>query len=95
MYTDCRILTTRQVINIDTYFSVDSTKCTDCFMCVPTCPHDFIERTEWFHPIFKETIVSYGGVCDYTPCHHCNGFWEDKTPCQEICPNDAIELSRW
>lgn len=34
-------------------------------------------------------------VCDYTPCHHCDGFWEDNTPCQRACPNGAIELSRW
>ena len=33
---------------------------------------------------------------DYVPCHHCDGFWEDKTPCQQACPvDDCIEITRW
>lgn len=80
---------------MDSYFSVDSMKCTDCYMCIPTCPENFITRVEWFHPIFEETLVSYEGAYDYVPCHHCDGFWEDRAPCQIACPVDAIELSRW
>lgn len=35
------------------------------------------------------------GSSDYVPCHHCDGFWENQTPCQLTCKHDAIKIERF
>ena len=81
---------------MDTYFSIDGFKCEECLKCVEVCPQNFL--------VYEQSGCDFDGeplppmihkTRDYTPCHHCDGFWENKTLCQEVCENDAIEISRW
>lgn len=81
---------------MDTYFSIDSLVCTDCGKCIKACPDNLICRDECYDEELNETFVFYDLFDDYyVPCHHCDGFWEDNTPCQQVCEVDAIKLSRW
>lgn len=79
---------------MDTYFHTNH-KCISCGKCVKACPRGEIVLTEWYHPYFEETITSVETVCDYVSCHHCDGFWDNNTPCIQVCEANAIELSRW
>ena len=80
---------------MDTYFNVDSFECTDCGKCIQVCPRNFIYRAEYCDEDFDETFIFYEGVHDNPQCHHCDGFWENKTPCQEVCEANAIKITRW
>lgn len=81
---------------MDTYWHTNH-HCINCGDCVDACE---IDGQNWLDLCFYtsydgEPQVCITGVSDYTPCHHCSGFWEDKTPCQMVCPVNAIEITRW
>lgn len=78
---------------MDTYFNTNH-KCETCGKCVTACPKNFITMGK-FTDFDGEVVKFIEKVCEYTPCHHCDGFWTDDAPCQRACPNGAIELSRW
>ena len=83
---------------MDTYFSVNH-RCVVCGDCVDACELDgqnFLAVVTCYVDFDGNPLPPMvDGVSDYTPCHHCDGFWEDKAPCQLVCKHDAIELSRW
>ena len=78
---------------MDTYFSTNY-KCEKCGLCAEEC-HKNGEQWLTAFVTDDDEICYIDGISDYVPCHHCDGFWEDKTPCQKVCPNGAIELERW
>ena len=85
----------KEVKALDTYWHTDF-HCTKCGACIEACN---LKGKQWL-TIFQTTDydgyeeVYIGGMCDYVPCHHCDGFWENKTPCQKVCKNNAIKISR-
>ena len=79
---------------MDTYWHTDF-HCTKCGACIEACN---LKGKQWL-TIFQTTDydgyeeVYIGGMCDYVPCHHCDGFWENKTPCQKVCKNCLLYTS--
>ena len=84
---------------MDTYFSTSS-ECTLCGACVDACHSqglgwlNVFSCVSEYSDIPKETKY-IDGMSDDAPCHHCDGFWSDSTPCQSVCKNKAINISRW
>lgn len=83
---------------MDTYFSTNS-NCVTCGDCIDACEIDgknFLTLATGGCDFDGEPLPPMVvGAYEYVPCHHCDGFWENKTPCQLVCKNNAIELSRW
>ena len=84
---------------MDTYIHINH-KCIVCGDCIDACEIDgqnFL--TLFLRPgcDFEGTPLPpmIGGAYEYVPCHHCDGFRTDTTPCQIVCKNNAIELERW
>ena len=83
---------------MDTYFSTTH-KCIVCGDCIDACELD----GKNFLTLFVGGCGFDGeplppmidGACEYVPCHHCEGFRENMTPCQITCSHDAIRISRW
>ena len=72
---------------MDTYFYTNC-NCVKCGRCVLACQSEG-----------RNFLVGVRDDCpyeksDYVPCHHWEGFMEDKTPCQLACHYNAIKLSR-
>lgn len=83
---------------MDTYFHTNF-NCVICGDCIDACEIDgqnFLTLSIGGCGFDGEPLPpSIAGAYDYVPCHHCDGFWDDHTPCQQVCKNDAIEISRW
>ena len=80
---------------MDTYFNTNH-KCIACGKCVEACPRGFLALETFESYIFEgEEFTVVATLCDYVPCHHCNGFWDNNTPCMQVCESNAIEISRW
>ena len=84
---------------MDTYRNINH-NCIKCGDCIDACEIDgqnfitMIYGWESFDGIYNhECFIQEKS--DYVPCHHCNGFREDKTPCQIACNQNAITLERW
>ena len=73
---------------MDTYIYINC-NCVRCGRCVIACS----EQGEDF--LVGRRDVEPRGKYEYVPCHHCEGFWDKKTPCQKVCYYNAIELERW
>ena len=73
---------------MDTYWSTNC-NCIKCARCVKACK----EKGQNFLSGRRDGYISEKS--DYVPCHHCDGFREDKTPCQSVCHYNAIEIERW
>lgn len=80
---------------MDTYWS-NSLECIGCGECVNVCPEKwlYMEKCKDVFDDVEEEFVYIGGGTDYTPCHHCDGFWGNRTPCQVVCPVNAIRIER-
>lgn len=83
---------------MDTYFSIGF-ECITCCDCIDACELDgqnyltlSIGGCDFDGNPLPPMVT---GAYDYTPCHHCNDFRENKTACQIVCPTGAIEISRW
>lgn len=81
---------------MDTYHDIDLMKCTECKECIEACPEKFLT--------YEQTGCDFDGnplppmighAYEYVPCHHCEGFWENQTPCQKACKQEAITITRW
>lgn len=73
-------------------------ECIRCGECIKVCPENFLYMEEYDCNLDGEVehMKYVSQRYDYVPCHHCDGFWEDKTPCQQACPVDGcIEITRW
>ncbi len=75
-------------ICMDTYFHTNGS-CMKCGRCVKACN----EKGQGF-------LIGGRGrgaieSSDYVPCHHCDGVWEKKAPCQSVCHYGAISIERW
>lgn len=70
---------------MDTYFSIDETKCIDCMLCYNTCKDQFNSLT------VIEDIVYLNRPFNNFPCHLCKRPYE----CREKCPENAITIERW
>ena len=83
---------------MDSYFSTNS-NCIVCGDCIDACELDgqnfltlHIGGCDFDG---NELPPMIGGAHEYVPCHHCQGFWKNQTPCKIACKNNAIEISRW
>ena len=90
---------------MDTYFHVDSWKCSKCYKCIRLCMADGCDYD------LGALNIGYMGSPNYwydvCSCHHCNkpvnGDGESDeddgvmthSPCMKICPTGAIEIERW
>ena len=79
---------------MDTYFDTNC-NCVACGKCVEVCPRDEIMLFEWYNPYSEKTETYVDTVCDYVGCHHCDGFWDNNTPCLQVCEMNAIKITRW
>lgn len=83
---------------MDTYLSIDFT-CILCCDCIDACELDgqnYLTLAIGGCGFDGEPLPPMiQGGCDYTPCHHCDGFRENQTPCQKVCPTNSIKISRW
>lgn len=84
---------------MDTYLTINS-NCITCGDCIDACEFEgqnyltMIYRYCDFDGIYNHECMVQGAY-DYVPCHHCDGFRENKTPCQITCKQNAITLERW
>ena len=83
---------------MDTYLTINH-KCILCCDCIDACELDGenyltlgIGGNDMDGNPLPPMIM---GAYDYTPCHHCDGFWEDKTPCLQVCEQNAISIRRF
>lgn len=72
---------------MDTYFYVGFS-CVQWGRCVKACR----ENSQDFLTGVRDDCPHQS--TDYVPCHHCEGFWNNKTPCQEVCHYNTIEIER-
>ena len=72
---------------MDTYWHRNY-NCIKCARCVKACQ----EQGQNFLTGRRDGYISE--TSDYVPCHHCDGFMENKTPCQRVCHYNAIEIER-
>lgn len=94
------------VINLDTYFHIDSWKCSRCYKCIRLC----MSGEDGCDYGLGALNIGYMGAPDYwydnCSCHHCNKPVNDKGeydedgemlhyPCEQICPENAIKIERW
>ncbi|MBI4319934.1 MAG: 4Fe-4S binding protein [Chloroflexi bacterium] len=76
----------------DYYISIDTEKCDGCGLCVGACPKGLFQVEEDDYDELKaqvkrELVKSVGYLC---PGHeHCTA----ATPCFEVCPPRAIDIS--
>ena len=83
---------------MDTYFSTNG-KCIVCGDCIDACEFEglnFLTLSIGGCGFDGEPLPPMvSGACEYVPCHRCEGFWQNDTPCIRVCENDAIRISRW
>ena len=83
---------------MDTYFNINN-KCITCCDCIDACEFEGQNYLKLFIGGCsfdgEELPPMVQGAYDYTPCHHCDGFRENTTPCQIACKQNAITISRW
>ena len=89
---------------MDTYFHIDSWKCSRCYKCIYTCMN--------LQGGLGLLYLGYAGTPryshDYVGCHHCSTKVNKETReideengeitayvCNYICPTKAIEIERW
>ena len=78
---------------MDTYIENDCLKCIGCRGCSAVCPEGLIYISE-----FKcDGDVSYHlhTTRDYIGCHHCTKKFTITPPCQDVCPENCIKITRW
>lgn len=86
---------------MDTYFHVDSFKCTRCYKCVRLCMN-----TGGLGALTLGWMGEPNYEHDYVGCHHCDLPIKDRRydkdngviihmPCAKICPTHAITIERW
>ena len=89
---------------MDTYFHIDSWKCSHCYKCIYTCME--------LKGDLGMLTLGYKGTPHYwfdnCQCHHCSAKINLETKeldeengqlvsyvCDHICPTGAIEIERW
>ena len=91
--------------SMDTYFDVKWGKCTKCYECVKLCTKTYPHLLGRLY-IDEDGYPDYSG--DNPSCHLCdavvegipyrvNPRGEKETPyaCNKLCPNDAMNITRW
>lgn len=78
---------------MDTYIENDCLKCIGCKGCSAVCP----ERLIYISEFECDGNVSYHlhTTRDYISCHHCTKKFTITPPCQDVCPENCIKITRW
>ena len=78
---------------MDTYIENDCLKCIGCRGCSVVCPEGLIYIREFE----CDGDVSYHlhTTRDYIGCHHCTKKFTITPPCQDVCPENCIKITRW
>lgn len=87
---------------MDTYIEINE-KCIVCEKCIEACYKDgegLLRLNEgglyrWDDDEVMEIDPYIETKCDYIPCHHCTDRFSKPAPCQEVCEQNAITITRW
>jgi protein NrfC len=69
---------------------IDESKCIGCRICVSACPYT-PSRVIWN---FEEGVAQKCDLCIDTPSWNMEGGVDGKQACVEVCPMEAIKLTR-